>query len=232
MIPPLIVRTALENGLNMIAITDHNAGENVEAVIKASQGENLTVLPGMEIQTEEEVHSLCLFDTLEQLSALQELVDENLPNIENNVEFFGEQFVVDESGDFIRRKDRLLITSTRLSIEEAFQAVTDLGGLFIPAHVNRQAFGLIYHLGFIPPGLELAAVEISRHLPAKDAVKTYPQLTGYTLIQSGDVHFLSDFLGINQFELEKPTIAELKMALLSENSRKFRLRTAFDDSPT
>ncbi len=231
MIPPLIVRTALDNGLNLIAITDHNAGENVEAVLKAAKGEDLTVLPGMEIQTEEEVHSLCLFDTLEQLSALQELVEEKLPNIENNVEFFGEQFVVDETGDFIRRKDRLLITSTSLSIEEAFQAVTKLGGLFIPAHVNRQAFGLIYHLGFVPPDLDLAALEISRHISPEDAIKNFPSLAGHTLIQSGDVHFLSDFLGINQFKLEKPSIAEIKMALLGVNDRKFRLQPAFDDSP-
>jgi 3',5'-nucleoside bisphosphate phosphatase len=231
MIPPLIVRKALEHGLNLIAITDHNTGENVEAVMKAAQGVNLTVLPGMEIQTEEEVHSLCLFDTLEQLAALQKLVEEKLPNIENNIEYFGEQFIVDETGDFIRRKDRLLITSTSLSIEEACRAVVDLGGLFIPAHVTRQAFGLIYHLGFVPPDLDIAALEISRHISPEEAVETYPQLTGYTLIQSGDVHFLSDFLGINQFEVEKPSMNELRMALLDENGRKFRLKPAFDDSP-
>ncbi len=224
MIPPLIVRTALDNGLNLIAITDHNAGENVEAVMKAAQGEDLTVLPGMELQTEEEVHSICLFDSLDQLAELQELVETKLPDIENNVEFFGEQFIVDETGDFIRRKNRLLITSTSLSIEEAFHAVTDLGGLFIPAHVNRQAFGLIYHLGFVPPDLDLAAVEISRHISPEEAIKTYPQLANYTLIQSGDVHFLADFLGVNQFELEKPSIAELKMAFSGENGRKFRLK--------
>ncbi|MFN2305259.1 MAG: PHP domain-containing protein, partial [Anaerolineales bacterium] len=70
MIPPLIVQTALENGINLIAITDHNASENVDAVMKAAQGLDLTVLPGMELQTEEEVHSLCLFDTLDQLAQL------------------------------------------------------------------------------------------------------------------------------------------------------------------
>ncbi len=48
MIPPLIVRTALERGINLIAITDHNASANVEAVSKAAQGSELTVLPGME----------------------------------------------------------------------------------------------------------------------------------------------------------------------------------------
>jgi hypothetical protein len=227
MIPPLIVRKAIELGLNLIAITDHNAGDNVAAVIEAARREDLTVLPGMELQTEEEVHCLCLFDTLDQLDELQSLVDRSLPPIKNNAEFFGEQFVVDSTGDFIRRKEQLLITSARLSIEEACQAVQDLGGLFIPAHVNRQAFGLIYHLGFVPTDLVLPALEISRHITPVQARQDYPQLKDYPLIQSGDVHFLDDFLGINRFLLEEPTIAELRMAFSSANGRKFWLNSEF-----
>src|SRR5690606_28170914 len=117
MIPPLIVEEALDAGIQILAITDHNASANVWAVQKAAAGSGLAVLPGMEVQTVEEVHVLCLFETLAQLSAWQEQVDEALPDIKNNIEFFGEQFVVDETGDFIRREERLLITSTQLSLE-------------------------------------------------------------------------------------------------------------------
>ena len=232
MIPPLIVQQALQAGLNLIAITDHNASENVPAVIAAAKGEDLAVLPGMELQTEEEVHSLCLFDTMEQLQALQEVVDGALPDTPNNVEFFGEQFIVDETGDFIRRKDELLINNTTLSLEEAFRIVTNLGGLFIPAHVNRQAFGLIYHLGFVPMDLDLQAIEISRHITPEDAIIKYPQLANYPLIQSGDVHYLADFLGVNQFFMEKPSISEIKKALWGQDGRWFRLHPPLDNSPT
>lgn len=228
MIPPLIVHQAVQFGLNLIAITDHNASENVPAVIAAAKGEDLTVLPGMELQTEEEVHSLCLFDTLEQLQALQDIVDQVLPNTPNNIEFFGEQFIVDETGDFIRRKEELLINSTHLSLEEAFQTVTDLGGLFIPAHVNRQAFGLIYHLGFVPPDLDLQAIEISRHITPEKAIETYPQLVNYPLIQSGDVHYLADFLGINQFFIKEPSISEITKALRQQDGRRFQLSPPLD----
>jgi len=217
MIPPLIVRTAVSTGINLIAITDHNASENVAAVIKAAQGEDLTVLPGMELQTKEEVHVLCIFDTLEQLEKLQELVNHTLPDVPNNIEYFGEQFIVDQTGAFIRRKEQLLINSTKLSIEEAEQAVHDLSGLFIPAHVNRQAFGLFYHLEFVPPDLNVDALEISRHKTPETVLRDLPQIKGYPLIQSGDVHFLHDFLGVNQFRLHQPTIAEIKMALKGEN---------------
>lgn len=230
MIPPLIVQQAIESGLNLIAITDHNASENVSAVIAAAQGEDLTVLPGMELQTEEEIHSLCLFDTIEQLQAFQTVVDKALPQVPNNVEFFGEQFIVDETGDFIRRKEALLINSTHLSLEEAFQTVTDLGGLFIPAHVNREAFGLFYHLGFIPTDLDLQAVEISRHITPEKALETYPQLINYPLIQSGDVHFLSDFLGNNQFFIKQPTISEILKALKGIEGRWHKLRSPLDNT--
>ncbi len=227
MIPPLIVQTAVERGIDLIAITDHNASENVSAVIDAAKGKPLTVLPGMELQTEEEVHCLCMFDSLNQLEILQKLVDKTLPNTPNNIEFFGEQFIVDHTGDFIKRKEQLLINSTKLSFEEAFQAVTNIGGLFIPAHVNRQAFGLIYHLGFVPPELPIEALEISRHITPEKALIQYPQLKGYPLIQSGDVHYLDDFLGANQFFIEQPTIAELKMALKSQNGRSLKLGRHF-----
>jgi hypothetical protein len=91
MIPPLIVQTALEQVIHIIAITDHNASANVAPVIEAAAGSNLTVLPGMEMQTQEEVHLLCLFEDLEQLKTWQHLVDAHLPQRFNNPDYFGEQ---------------------------------------------------------------------------------------------------------------------------------------------
>ena len=99
----------------------------------------------------------------------------------------------------------------------------DLDGLFIPAHVNRQGFGLFYHLGFIPTNLKVDALEISRHTTPKAAVRDFPQINGYPLIQSGDVHYLEDFLGVNQFKLHQPTIAELKKAFKCENGCSFEI---------
>ncbi len=155
-------------------------------------------------------------------------MERHLPGIPNNIEFFGEQFIVDETGDFIRRKDELLINSVNISIEKAFKIVTDLGGLFIPAHVNREAFGLIYRLGFIPIDLDLQAVEISRHITPENAILTYPQLANYHLIQSGDVHYLSDFLGNNQFFIKKPTISEIIKAFKGIEGRWHSLQRPLD----
>lgn len=199
MIPPLIVQTALKNGLRLLAVTDHNSSANARAVIEAARGTELSVLPGMELQTREEVHLLCLFDTLQQSEAWQKIVEAALPNLANKPDFFGEQFIVDATGDFLRREERLLLNSTRLTLAEAARHVTALGGLAIPAHVDRPANGLIPLLGLIPPGF--AALEISRHLSPAAAREKFPQLREQVLIQNGDVHYQNDFLGTTRLRL-------------------------------
>jgi PHP family Zn ribbon phosphoesterase len=223
MLPPLIVQEALEQGIQLIAITDHNATGNISAVQQAAQGTNLTVLPGMEVQTREEVHALCLFDRLEQAEIWQARVDAHLPDLENDAEHFGDQLIVDSQGDFVRREPRLLLTSCSLSLEDAWNMVTALGGLFIPAHVDRKAYGLLKNLGFVPREIPFQALEISRHVKPRDAGQLFPQLKGYTLIQSGDVHRLDEFLGVNELTLEAPTVAEIEMALKGEEGRSLRV---------
>lgn len=221
MIPPLIVREALERGIRLIAIADHNATANIRAVMEAAKGTDLTVLPGMELQTREEVHLLCLFDTLEQADAWQKVVDSLLPDRPNNPEFFGEQFVVDAEGDFIRREERLLIVSAEIGLDEAAAQVQSLGGLAIPAHVDRKAFSLIANLGLVPPGFE--TLEISRHLKPVEAAVRYPQIRGCSLIQSGDVHRLEEFLGSCEFGIETPTLGEIRLALKNASGRALNI---------
>lgn len=230
MIPPLIVQEALERGIHLLAITDHNASANAGAVIEAALGTELIVLPGMELQTKEEVHLLCLFDTLNQLTEWQKNVDAHLPKIPNNSDFFGEQFVVDSNGDFIRREERLLLNSVDIELEHAAGQVTALGGLAIPAHVDRKANGLIEILGIIPPGF--SALEISRHISPEKALQKFPQLKGYPLLQSGDVHQLDSFLGTTELTLNAPTIKEIRMALNGQADHRAVIRQMDNLRPT
>jgi hypothetical protein len=223
MIPPLIVREALERGVNLIGITDHNASANADAVQRAAESTALTVLPGMELQTREEVHLLCLFDTLDQMHTWQEEIDRRMPSVENNIELFGEQFIVDKTGEFIRRERRLLITAADISLKEAVTRVRALGGLAIPAHVDRKAFSLIANLGLIPTDVPIEALEISKNVTVADARQKIPQLQDFPLLQTGDAHYLKDILGANHLKLAAPTIAEIRQALRSENGRTLQV---------
>jgi 3',5'-nucleoside bisphosphate phosphatase len=219
MIPPLIVQQALEQKIDLIAITDHNAGANVEAVQKAAKGTGLTVLPGMEVQSREDVHLLTIFETLDSLDIWQKEVDAALPGKQNNSDLFGEQFVVDETGEFIRNEPRLLLTSTHFSIDEIFERVNALGGLVIPAHVERTSYGLLPILGLISEKWKISALEISRRTSPEKVVETFPALRKYPLIQSGDVHRLDEFLGTTIFTLISPTLMEINMAFKKISGR-------------
>jgi len=221
MIPPVIVELALRHGINLIAITDHNTTANVGAVMEAAIGTGLSVLPGMELQTREEVHVLCLFDSLEQAEAWQRRVDFKFEKTLNDVEHFGEQYIVDATGDFIRSETRTLISNVDISLEEAVEGVNELGGLVIPAHVERKAYGLIAVLGFASPIFE--ALEISRYIRPEEVRKQFPQIKDFPLLQSGDVHYADGFLGAMQFELEAPSIPEIRKAIRGEGDRRMRI---------
>ena len=220
MIPPLIVAQAERLGLGGIAVTDHNSAENVQAVIEASQGTDLIVLPGMEVQTREEVHMVCLFDSIEQDLAWQKTVYAHLPRLSNRPDAFGAQFVVDAEGEFVRENDRLLLTSVDLSVEDVTYAVRSLGGLCIPAHVDRPSYSLIANLGFVPPDLHFEALEVSRLLGPEAARKRFPQLQAHTLIVSSDAHRLTEMQCQTMVKVRELTISELRLAFTVQQGRR------------
>ncbi len=223
MIPPLIVEQALHNGLDVIAITDHNASANVAAVIAAAQGTALHVLPGMELLTQEEVDLLCIFDSLEQVQAWQVQVDAHLLPLQNDAERFGPQFQVDAEGDFVAEDHQMRKTPANISIDVAVQAVQALGGLAIPAHVARHVYGLMHVLGFWPPDLAADAAEVSHALRPNQARQQYPSLCSVPIISNSDAHFL-DWIGHVRtvFLLPAPlNVAEIRLALQSVGGRSF-----------
>ncbi len=223
MIPPLIVRRARELGLQMLAVTDHNAARNVAAVTAAAAGTGITVLPGMEVQSREEVHLVCLFDTLEQVLAWQEQVFAALPDRENDEAFFGAQYVVDAEGEYVETETRLLSISTALSVEQVVAGARALGGIVIAAHVDRPSFSLVANLGFVPPGLEIAGIELSRRADPEAVLRRLPQLAGFGLVVSGDAHRLEEMTARTMFKVKAPVVAELALALAGSEGRRVEI---------
>jgi PHP family Zn ribbon phosphoesterase len=220
MLPELIVRQAQELGLQIIAVTDHNTAENTAAVLNAARGTGITVFPGMEVQTREEVHVLTLFDTLEQVASWQEQVYASLPPLKNDEATFGEQLLLDADGGPVGYLDRLLITSTSFTVEQVVRRVSELEGLCIPAHVDRPVYSIIANLGFIPPELDVVGVEISTNIGPVEARKRFPQLAHYSLVASGDAHRLKEIAQRTTLKMEAPTVAELALTLAGVEGRE------------
>lgn len=213
MTPPLIVARALEAGLQIIAVTDHNSAGNVEAVQAAAAGSGLTVIPGMEVQTREDVHLICLFNTLAEVQAWQEYVYRHLPPKENREEYFGPQLLLDGQGRERGREQRLLLASTDLGSEEVAGEVARRGGLCLPAHVDRPSYSLLANLGFVPPGMEVMALELGLLSPA-EAREQFPSLAGWPLVASSDAHYLNQIgRRVTIYNLEAVNLEAIRQAL-------------------
>jgi len=217
MIPPLIVRRARELGLRLIGITDHHSVENVRAVQQAARAQGIEVIPGMEVQTREEVHVLCLFDELGRAQGWQAMIWEHLPPGRNREEHFGVQVVVDAEGNPQRTNTRLLQTSTDLGFEEVLRLAGEWGGLALPAHVDRPGYSLFSNLGMIPEGVDLPGAEISGHITEAQALSRFPSLEGITLVQSGDAHRLAEISDRTRFRLRETSLQGLRKALRKED---------------
>ena len=214
MTPNNIVNMALLKGLDLIAITDHNSCANVAAVIEAGRNKGLMVIPGIEVQSKEEVHLICLFKKLEKALEFGGLIYSSLSNIPNNEDLFGKQLMMDAADNIIGKLEKLLLSSSTYSINEIFELVSKHGGICIPAHVDRLSYSIISNLGFIPPNLKVDAVEISKNSTLESALEKMPFIKCYNHIISSDAHYLWDINEREYFvEMEYISVSQLFEAL-------------------
>jgi len=199
MTPNNIVNMARLKGLDVIAVTDHNSAANLEAVSKCAEKCGLLFIPGIEVETSEEVHLVCLLPDLSSAYRLDGIVSDALPDIPNRKDIFGEQLILDENDAVTGEMERMLITATSLDVYDVFSIVRDLGGAVIPAHVDRQSYSMLSNLGMIPEDLKIKYLEISRNCDKYAFKASNPQLDGYSLLKSSDAHFLGDILERESF---------------------------------
>jgi len=220
MSPRRIVKQAKLKGLDMIGICDHNSVENVVCAKKEGEKEGLAVIGGIEVTSQEEVHILALFDEDKGLFELANLVYENLPGI-NDERVFGEQIVVDENDEVSGFSERLLIGATVLPLHQIVGRIHSLSGLAIASHIDREGFGIIGQLGFIPDGLELDGLEVSPRLPLKRAQLEFGKALGFPVVTFSDAHTLDDIgKSFICLLIEEANIEEIKKALYGKDGRK------------
>jgi 3',5'-nucleoside bisphosphate phosphatase len=201
--------------LDLIAVTDHNTAKNVRPVVQLGERAGVAVLPGMEVQSREEIHLLALFRDGASIAPWDEEVFRHLPDVKNDPEAFGDQPIVDVEGNILRFEEKLLINSLDYSLEEVKRRVEELGGLVIPSHFDKGSFSLISQLGLIPAGLDLEAVEMTR-----GRISSVPGLAVPRIVSS-DAHSLTDIgSAYTVFLLAEPTLEELRLALRGQAGRR------------
>ncbi|MBI9097135.1 MAG: PHP domain-containing protein [Spirochaetaceae bacterium] len=217
MYPTAIVKRAIERELDIIAICDHNCSGNVQAVIAAGKRAGLTVLGGMEICSEEEVHLLTLFDNPEDLQKMDDEISATICE-KNDPEIFGDQVLFDEYDNILGLEDRLLMSASGYTIEEVVESAGKYKGLVIASHVNREAYGLLGVLGFIPDEIGFDALEIVLDgFPGSEEML----ISDLPLVHFSDAHYLNQIGSVStEFLLEAPTLEEIGMALKRIKGRK------------
>lgn len=195
MTPCNIIGMAKIMGHEIIAISDHNSVKNAEAVMKAGQREGINVIPGMEVETMEEVHILTLFKNLETAKFAANIIYDKLPNIKNRPEIFGEQCIMDEFDNIVGYEEKLLLSPAAVSVNELFEIIKNVNGIFIPAHIDRHSYSVLTNLGFIPDDIDIKYVEISGNVDsAKDYTNSRPFLKKYKITRSSDAHRLDNLV--------------------------------------
>jgi 3',5'-nucleoside bisphosphate phosphatase len=192
MSPAAIIRRAKELNLDVIAVTDHNSVENCSSAARLGEENGVQVFFGMEAQTREDVHILCLFQNRRQAERFNERIYALLPDVKNDPDFFGDQVVVDEHDNIIRHEEKLLLNALNVSVPELLELVRRYQGFAIPAHVESAPFGLLVNLGLVPGELDGSLLEISYASRAETVLKLYPDLANFHLISNSDAHFLKD----------------------------------------
>ncbi len=194
MTPNNIVNMARLKGLDVIAVTDHNAIANSVAVVSCARASaSLLALYGAEIETAEEVHVICLFAEEERLNEFWREIAHCFPRIENKKEIYGEQIIMDDGDRVTGEESRLLVAASQLSFEELFRRVDRHGGAFIPAHIDKESYSVLSNLGFLPAELPIATVEVSARGVENGFVERNEELlSDYRMISSSDAHYLWD----------------------------------------
>lgn len=115
--PQQWVERAIEQGLNCVAVTDHNTGASVDEIKEAAKDTALTIFPGVEITCDaSKVHLLIIFDTTKTTADIRDfLVRANI-----RAEDFGKQEA-----------------ATISSIFEISELAIKDGALVIPAHIDE-----------------------------------------------------------------------------------------------
>ncbi|MFA5712939.1 MAG: PHP domain-containing protein [Bacteroidales bacterium] len=192
MTPKAIVEKAIQEELDLIAITDHNSTLQSSIIQEVGEREGVRVLCGAELCSKEEVHVVAIVEERSSLTLLQNFIERRLMKVKNREEFFGYQLVVNEQEEVLHQEEWLLINALESGVDEIIEFIHSIGGVAIAAHIDRGSNSLLSQLGYIPPDLAFDAFELSYKCQFDQFLEQNRQLHGRALLCSSDAHYIED----------------------------------------
>ncbi|MBI2302897.1 MAG: PHP domain-containing protein [Armatimonadetes bacterium] len=221
MSPRAIVARAVEVGIQVVALTDHNSARNAPALAAAAQAAGLCALFGLEVRSAEEVDVLTLFDTPADALAYGDWVHAALPSVPCDPALFGDQVVVDGEDEILGFEPHLLINAIEQPLDAVCAEARRRGALVLLAHVDRPANSVLSQLGFMPDDLPVDGVELSRFGDEDRLRAEHPALGGLPVVRFSDAHRPGE-IGYQQtqFEVAAAGVTEFRAALEGRGGRR------------
>jgi hypothetical protein len=180
-------------GITLLALTDHNSALNCPAFEENCRRENIAPLFGVEANSLEEVHVVCLFGTVDEALDFGSFLSSRMRGIRLDTARFGDQVVVDANENVLDQPQVFFGASLLEGFDGICAEAARRGAVVIPAHVDRPMFSVSSQLGFLPPGPYDAVESIA---------EPDPSLTGgHAVISGSDAHCPED-VGRRCFEIE------------------------------
>ena len=192
MTPNNIAGMSVLNGLQIVALTDHNSSANCPAFLDACRRQGIVGIAGMELTTAEDVHLVCLFEELSDAMAFSDEVHGHIMPIKNRAEIFGNQIVMNSEDETVREEEILLISATDLWMADAIELVRKYRGHVRPAHIDREANGIVSILGDIPSEYNFNFVEFNDKNNIGAYYEKYASLKDAKTLVCSDAHHLWD----------------------------------------
>ncbi len=192
MTPNNLVNMAKLLGLDVIALTDHNTSRNCAAAMAVGREIGLTVIPGMELTTAEDIHAVCLFPTLEKAMAWDAYVDAHRIKIRNRPDIYGRQVLMNENDEEVGELEHLLLPATEIPITSAYQTVKSFGGICFPAHIDRDSLSILSVLGEIDAACGFKTAELADKSKLEALRRLHPILDTLHLVTDSDAHYLEN----------------------------------------
>ncbi len=200
--PNNIAGMAMLCGLDIVALTDHNSCKNCPAFFEAAKKHGILPIAGMELTTAEDIHVVCLFESLDCALEFDAFVDSGRVKIKNRPDIFGRQTILDGEDNEISQIEDLLINASSISIDEVSDIVKKFGGVCYPAHIDRDSNGIIAVLGTLPDNNEFYYYELYDGSRKEEFSLRY-SITPDRFIIDSDAHYLTDLRDKeNYFEFE------------------------------
>lgn len=176
--------------INIMALTDHNTCKNCPAFFGAAKQYGIIPIAGMELTTSEDIHVICLFERLEDALAFDKEIDSRRIKIDNRPDIFGRQLILGKDDELVGEEPYLLSNATTVALDEAPDLANRFGGICYPAHIDREANGIIAVLGDMPPTPRFTCAEF--HFGDKKEEYSGRFCLPQTTVVCSDAHYLTD----------------------------------------